>query len=143
MTKTKSKSSNVRSSRRLQQKAAAGSDSTVDVVVQREQIEVPPTVVAPPEAVDVSSPDDTSGIKVTISTARETNLSSVGKERGINIFHEHFAGIEQYPFMMLRVFAEEELRQVREVWDDKMREEMYDKLFKAIPDMRSVYGNVK
>ena len=139
----KSKGSNVRSSRRLQQKVAARSEPAADVVVQNEKAAEPSAVVVSPEAVDVSSPSDTSGIRVTITTGGEKNLSPVGKKKDINIFHEHCAGIEQYPFMMLRIFVEEELRQVREVWDDKIREEMYDKLFKAIPDMSSLYGNAK
>ena len=39
--------------------------------------------------------------------------------------------------MMLRIFAEEELHQVREVWNDETREKMHNKLLKEIPDMSS------
>ena len=121
---TKSKSSTSRSSRRLQQKAAARNEADLNVVAEGEQTVAPSAEVGEAAAIDVTSPDDSSGIRVTITTTKENVVPPVGSTKGINIFHEHFAGIAQYPFMMLRIFATEELHQVQEVWTDETREKM-------------------
>lgn len=93
-------------------------------------------------AVDVRSPNDTSGISVTITTDGATPAAggAAPTPKYINIFHEQFAGVNQYPLRMLRIFAKEELEKVTKEWTDEKKKQMYPALLKAIPDLSMVFG---
>lgn len=70
--------------------------------------------------VRLESPSDTSGIRVVLSADDLAHLKSMRgarSKRGLNMFHEQFAGINQFPLDLLKVFAETELKRVAD-WDE-------------------------
>ena len=85
-------------------------------------------------------------ITVTMSPAHVARLRQQGVEKantqGLNIFHEHFAEMRQYPLQMLRIFVIDEVEKV-EKWDAEMESQMHNDLTRAIPEMSVVMGGHK
>ena len=74
-----------------------------------------------------------------VTWLRERGVGAEVARKGMNIFHEHFAGIKAIPSQMLRVFAQDELEKAKS-WSEEMQSSMHKDLTRAIPDMSAVFG---
>ena len=138
------KGSDAAAAKRIAESIARISKKTKAVVIKKAKAagQVPEEPVTEGGEVHLESPSDPSGIRVVLNADNLAQLKarkSVQPDKGLNMFHEQFAGIKKYPLEMLRVFAEAELRQIAD-WDEEKEKEMYPKLFKAVPAMSNVYG---
>ena len=98
------------------------------------------------EGNDAVESSDAPSITVTMSPEHVARLRRIeadkAPEGGINIFHEHFAGIRKFPMQMLRVFVRGEIQKV-EKWDEATEEQMHKDLTRAVPEMSTVMGGLK
>ena len=74
-----------------------------------------------------------------VTWLRERGVGADVVRKGMNIFHEHFAGIKEIPRQMLKVFAQDELVKAKN-WSEEMQSSMHKDLTRAIPDMSAVFG---
>ena len=90
--------------------------------------------------------EGTPSITVTMSPAHVARLRQQGaekeKDKGLNMFHDHFAGFKTYPLHMLRIFVVDEIKRV-EKWDKVVEGQMHKDLTRAVPEMSVVMGGHK
>ena len=100
---------------------------------------------AAPQEVPPSEAGGDGNLRVTLSEERVAELARKNAElqkKPFSIFHAHFAGVQQYPFEMLKIFVSSE-RKVVAGWSDQVQTENHEALLKAIPEMSLVLGKEK
>ena len=100
------KGSDAAAAKRIVESIARISKKTKAVVIKKAKAagQVPEEPVTEGGEVHLESPSDPSGIRVVLNADNLAQLKarkSVQSDKGLNMFHEQFAGIKKYPLEML------------------------------------------